>query len=50
MVGRFFPGISINTDSGKSTAEIPEFAVWKWRLSSEEPNEILSAQSIDEAS
>lgn len=50
MAGQFFPGIAINTDSGKSTTENPKCAVWKWRLSSEEPNEILSAQSIDEAS
>lgn len=50
MAGRFFPGISINTDSGKSPAENPECAAWKWRLRSEEPNEILGAQSTDEAS
>ena len=49
MAGWFFPRKSIYTDSGKSTTENPECAVWKWRLSSEEPNEMLSAQSIDEA-
>ena len=48
MAGWFFPRKSIYTDSGNSTTENPECAVWKWRLSSEESNETLSAQSIDE--
>lgn len=50
MAGRLIPRKSIKANSGKRAKENPECAVWKQRLSSEEPSEMIYAQSTGEAS